>query len=442
MIIISTPHFVLMTRYFTNNNGQPSYQRAIPADLRRFFGGKKKNTRKLTGKHTNFALEIAKLAREDDRLFAELRGSAGVDAQTEAKARALLASYGVRPGDGLVRMEVPPGMSDQPHLTDLEHYLEVRAAHSTTDEADRLVRHLLTKPMPLVLSQVPAIYFQFHQKGNNPKFRKNAINHWKNLVPVLGDMPIEKLDREMANRYVATRIKQGVKTTTVSREINTIRAAFGVVIREKSLGIANQFESLTIQGLGEDSKRRLSFSNEEHRALISACLAKGDETRTLALLCCLTGARISEITGLRTLDVDLGGEIPFINITDHETRSLKTRQSRRQIPLVTLGVEALRCYMKSVMGDYLFPRYAGVEGVRGDSASGTVNNFIRKIAPQKSSHCFRHTMQTRMRHAGVQKAISDEIGGWGKVSHSDGYGQGYTLAQKLEALNQALKPVL
>ena len=442
MIILATPHFVLKTRYFVNNNGQPSYQRAIPKDLRRFFKDHRKITRKLTGKHTSFALEIAQLAREDSKLFAELRGSAGVSAQVEAKARALLAYYGVRPGDGLIRAEVPPGMWDQPHLTDFEHYLEVRASHGTTDEADRLARHLLTKPMPICLSEVLSVYFRFHEKGNSQKFKKTARAHWKNIITVLGDMPIEKLDREMANRYVETRLKQGVLTTTVAREVNTIRAALGVVIRENSLGLSNQFESLTIRGLGEDSKQRLPFTHEEHRALIVACIAKADDIRMLTLLCALTGARISEIAGLRVCDTDLAAEVPHINITDYGTRSLKTKQSRRQVPLVNPGVQALRGYLESVEGEFLFPRYAGVEGVKGDNASNTINNFVRTIAPGKTSHSFRHAMQDLMRHAGVQKSVSDEIGGWGKLSHSDRYGQGYTLAQKLEALSQALKPVI
>lgn len=442
MIILSTPHFVLKTQYFVNNNGQPSYQRAIPMDLRSFFGGKQKITKKLTGKHTNFALEVAKLAREDDRLFAELRGRAGVDAQTEAKARALLASYGVRPGDGLVRMEVPPGMSDQPHLTDLEQYLEVRATHGTTDEADRLARHLLTKPMPLVLSQVPAIYFQFHQKGDSAKFRKDALKHWKNVVPLLGDLPIEELDREMANGYVEARLKQGVKTATVAREVNTIRAALGVVIKEKSLRIANQFESLTIRGLGEDSKRQLPFSLEEHRALIKACAGKKDDIRVLTLLCCLTGARIAEIVGLRVKDVHLDGELPYLNVIDYEKRSLKNKNSRRQIPLVALGVTMLRDYLAANQSEFLFPRYMGSIGVKANSASITVNNFIRTIAPNKTSHSSRHAMQDLMRNAGVHKSLSDEIGGWGKSGISDRYGLGYSMAQKLDALNLALKPVL
>lgn len=442
MIIISTPHFVLKTKYLTNNNGQLCYQRAVPKDLRRFFGDKQKIIKKLTGKHLSLALEAAKLAREDDRLFAQLRGRAGVDAQTEARARAVLSRHGVRPGDGLVRMEVPPGMSDQPHLIDFEHYLELRATHGATDEADRLAKHLLTKPMPLVLSQAPAIYFQFHQKGGSAKFRKNALAHWKNVVPLLGDLPIEELDREMANRYVETRLKQGVKTTTVAREVNTIQAVLGVVIKEKSLGITNQFESLTIRGLGEDSQRRLPFNLEEHRALIKACVEKKDDIRVLALLCCLTGARIAEIAGLRVKDVYIDSDLPYLNITDHEKRSLKNKNSRREIPLVALGVTVLRDYLVSSQSEFVFPRYMGSRDVKGNGASVTVNNFIRTIAPDKTSHSSRHAMKTLMRHAGVQKSISDEIGGWGKLSHSDGYGQGYTLEQKLNALNIALKPVL
>jgi integrase len=441
LIIISTPHVVLKTKHFLLNHGQPYYQRAIPKHLVKYFNGQKKISRKLIGSETSMTLEIAKMAARDTQTFLSLSGGAGEQAELEAKALALLGRYGLKPLDGLSKVQTPYGF-DTPHLTDIEEYFEYRGSRNELSDADLLAQRLLREPLPLTLSRVMEIYFANHPKGTNERFQRNATMHWCHVERILGDIPLAEITRDMARNFVKARLEEGVKTASVRRELNTIQAALKVVIREKSLKLENHFEGLAIPGQGRDSKKREPFSHDEHSALIKRCLQSSDDVRVLTLLCAITGARISEIAGLRVSDVDLSAEVPHISIADYGNRTLKTPNSRRLVPLVHQGAEAVSSYLKTVTGVYLFPRYANDQGVNSNAASATVNKFIRTLAPEKTSHCLRHTMMDLCRAANVPDSVALEIGGWSGQSIGHSYGHGYSMIQKREALTRALSPVL
>ncbi len=441
MIIISTPHVVLKTRYFLLNHGQPYYQRAIPKHLVKYFNGQKKISRKLSGAETSMSREIAKMAARDTQTFLSLTGGAGEQAEREAKALALLGYYGLKPLDGLIRVQTPYGFGT-PHLTDIEHYFEYRGSRNELSDADLLAQRLLREPLPLTLSRVMEIYFANHPKGTNERFQRNATMHWCHVERILGDIPLAEITRDMARNFVKARLEEGVKTASVRRELNTIQAALKVVIKEKSLKLENHFESLAIPGQGSDSMKREPLTHDEHRALIKTCVQSGGEVRVLTLICAITGARISEIAGLRVSDVDLSAEVPHVNITEYGNRTLKTANSRRIVPLVTIGVEAVSAYLKTLTGVYLFPRYANERGVSSNAASATVNKFIRTLAPEKTSHCLRHTMMDLCRAANVPDSVALEIGGWSGQNIGHSYGYGYSMHIKNDALTRALSPVL
>ena len=441
MIIISTPHFVLKTRYFLLNNGQPYYQRAIPKHLIKYFNGQKKISRKLSGTETSMAREIAKMAARDTQTFRSLTGGAGEQAELEAKALALLGHYGLKPLDGLNRVHTPYGLGT-PHLNDIDEYFQWRGSCGEFSDVDLLAQRLLREPLPIKLSRVMEIYFSNHPKGTNEKFQRNALMHWCHVERVLGDIPLAEITRDMARHFVKARLEEGVKTASVRRELNTIQAAIKVAIREKSLKLENHFEGLAIPGQGRDSKQREPLTHDEHSALIKRCLQSSDEVRVLTLICAITGARISEIAGLRVSDVDLSAEVPHINIADYGNRTLKTPNSRRLVPLVQFGAGVVSSYLKTISGVYLFPRYTNDQGVNSNAASATVNKFIRTLAPQKTSHCLRHTMMDLCRLANVPDSVALEIGGWSGQSIGHSYGHGYSMIQKREALTRALSPVL
>jgi len=142
------------------------------------------------------------------------------------------------------------------------------------------------------------------------------------------------------------------------------------------------------------------------------------------------------MVGLRKQDLDLKKR--SIQVRPHKGRSLKNEQSIREIPLLPLAYEALKAQANSVQGELLFPRYATLDSCNADSASAALNKWAKKFVPEKSMHCFRHSMRDLLRAVMCPESISKEIGGWSS-SHdvSVQYGQGYPLNVKLEQLEKA-----
>lgn len=443
MLLICTKNITVKLRYYVNNHGQHYFQRAIPKGLRRFFENKRNVTHKLPSTHAAMLLEIERLARHYDQHFRALKnGRSGTPQQIQDQAVALLAAHGVLPGWGKKPALVPEGMYAFPHLDSIEDYLRDKKAAGTMSDVDCLAEQILTKPMPVLLSQAPQIYFDNHENGQKKKFKKDTEKHWRKIYSATGgDIPIENLTREMAKKYVSDRIKQ-VKTTAVAREISTIRAVLNVAIKEKGLNLANHFEGLKIPNKGRDSKPRRPFTNEEYKKLIGACFATGDEIRTLILVTCLTGARPSEVAGIRREDLFLDEAYPHFDLVEYADRTLKTKNSARKVPLIPLATEAVRKLLETHEKPVLFPRYCDGNEVSGDNVSGATRKYIASLGIDKTLYSSRHTVKTLLDRAGVQEYLAEVICGWGGASISRGYGDQHSIAQKFEALQMAFAPIL
>lgn len=441
MLILQTQQITVKTKYLVNNNGTLMFQRRIPLGLRKFFQGKQHIRLKLTGKQSSMVAEVMRHARDTDAMFKDLRSKSGVD-RTEAEAEAILAYYGLKPGSGNDKTSIPNPYDDQPHLIDFNEYLSYRAQSGGLTDADELAKTLLTKPMPLMLSKCLDIYYTNHSKGTKAKFRADTNKHFKHVFDVLGDVAVANITRADARKYIADRCKK-VTTNSVSREISTIKAVLNVVIRELELGINNPFLSIVIPDLGKDAKVREPYTNDEMKQIIAACIEKPADPQVILLLCALTGARLSEVTGLRRQDIDLSAEIPHINLTEYNERTLKTKNSKRSVPLVPLAARILGQHLDSHTKDVAFTLYNDGQDVKGTNASSTIVGFIKKLGIEdKTTHNTRHTMRDLLRHADVPPHIIDAIGGWGSNSVGESYGRGYSLSQKYEALSAALAPIL
>ena len=441
MLILQTKQMTIKTKYLVNNNGTWMYQRRIPLRLRKFFQDKQHIRLKLTGSRSSMSAEIIQHAKDTDALFNDLKNKTGTD-RTQAEAEALLAYYGLRPGAGNEKSRIPNRYDEFPQLVDVAEYFAYKTDKNLLTESDELARTLLTKPMPLMLSGCLDVYFANHQKGALPKFRIDTQKHFKHVFEVLGDMGVDSLNRQHARRYVEAR-RFKVSTNSVAREISTIKAVLNTVIREKELGISNPFLSLVIPDLGKDAKVRSPFKIDELKKMVDACLATPSDPQVILLLCILTGARLSEVTGLRRQDVSLDSAIPCIKLIEYNERTLKTKNSKRVVPLVPLAADTLKKHLSAHQAEVVFPAYSDGIAVNGNSASVTIADFIRRLGiKDKTTHNTRHTMRDLLLHSGVRPHLIDAIGGWGSNSVGDGYGEGYKPEQKYEALMMALAPVL
>jgi integrase len=82
-------------------------------------------------------------------------------------------------------------------------------------------------------------------------------------------------------------------------------------------------------------KEALAFTVEELQQGAAMALAGSSRLALLFPVLAETGCRLGEVVGLRLQDIDLKQEL--IRITPHSARSLKTRGSERELPLVGVG---------------------------------------------------------------------------------------------------------
>ncbi len=146
-----------------------------------------------------------------------------------------------------------------------------------------------------------------------------------------------------------------------------------------------------------------------------------------------TGARLSDVVGLKCEDVVLDAPIPHMVVHKNTLRRLKTKATVRKTPLVGHALEAAKRAIAKSKEVYLFPRYVNLKKgkIENDSASATLNKAL------KSRDCFtchhmRHTMRARLRNADVPAIRAEELQGWARASIADQYGD-QTALKNLQA---------
>ena len=138
--------------------------------------------------------------------------------------------------------------------------------------------------------------------------------------------------------------------------------------------------------------------------------------------------RLSEALGLVWDDIHLEHEFPHLDLKPHPWRRLKTSSSKRIIPLVGTSLEAIKIMHRQCDNPFLFKSYASKDGCNGNSCSATLNKWLKQHVPDAVIHSFRHSFRDRLRNAGVQSEMIDQLGGWSRQTVGQGYGRGYQLS--------------
>lgn len=394
------------------------------------------------------AKQVANLARTHDMLFEAYRGNPDL-ILPEKKLSALLTlqEFGLKQGDANTKLGFGQNqgydINETPHLDEFYDLMDELSRDGKLTEVDRLAMKALKSPLTTFLSEVLDIYFNHHPdgKGDDETFRIKVKRDWDRFVELIGDCPAEQLTRDMARQYVEHRESEGKKSATVQRELNTLRAIVAVAILEGEVEVSNPFERIR-PTKKDDAKKKLSYTYQELALIRAKCLEVNDDIRNLLLIQMYTGARISEIVGLRKQDCTFVQKIPCIKITPYDKRTLKTSNSTRVIPLIPEAQEiALRAIHQSET-DALFPRYNNlVSRPRADSASTYASIWLKELTQtDKTTHTFRHSLRDMFRNADITKDLQDEIHGGAKQNIADTYGEGSSVRRKMAALKKAWNP--
>ena len=228
---------------------------------------------------------------------------------------------------------------------------------------------------------------------------------------------------------------KGNKSGTIRRRLNSIRPVFRDAAREGEFEDRKIFEGLLIPEQKVDTKERLPFTEEEIALIQAECRVKNDDLRWIIALMSDTGMRLAEVVGLKVDDVVLDQPIPFVRIRPNHTRSLKTKGSERDMPLVGVSLRGASKAAESARGEFLFPRYIDSRSSppqhKATHASNSLVKWIKSLdiedKENKVAHSFRHSLKDRLRAVETPTDISNAIGGWKNRGVGEGYGKGYPL---------------
>jgi integrase len=425
------PGLFLVSKHLTTVNGIFYYNRKYPEELRHKFGGK---VRKKVSLGTRDALMAArkasKMAAEDEALWNAMRGNAElVPLQTKKAAQSLISEYNptewkqpYRPGELVTwsKSEVLASLmedeQDPLYGTDIQK------------EASRILAGEKSTPF---LSEALEVYLREHKNRDDKRFEKDTRLGLQLVFSKLGNRPMDSYTRQEITDW-RDELLQATKTATFKRRLNSIKAVFNKGCAEFQLMLPNPFEKLTIRGEGLDSEKREPYTQPELVLIKKAVEAADDDMRWIVGLQIETGARLSEIVGLRSDDVDLTHSIPHLKIRPllKLGRKLKNRQSERDVPLVGVSLWSAQRALKASPSEWLFPRYASDGNIKATHASNSLVKWLKKTVGRKEgigNHSFRHTMLDRLRDSGCPEDAAKQIVGHGAQTITRGYGRGYSL---------------
>lgn len=423
------------------------FRRGIPQELRHAFEGKPYYVRSTgTSNPVQATRELEKINKqyEQDIARAKIKGDSGV---TLSAIRKSFESFGldVR-GQGSAR--------DRELLSDI--YLDEklyttnpRIYHTgSEDEIDELVEKALTPVeqrmheilsvgLKLKVTEYVEPYLELKGKADNKKFKNDLNSAVKFFVDALGNDCPENYSRTDLNKLIKYGLSK-VKTSTIHKRLGLLRAMFNKVKLEYEIEGDHPFHNWDIPSFGEDKTEREDFSHEELNTIVKKIKPDTDIGRII-LIMLNTGMRVNEVLGLRREDISLDNDYPYLKLQKNPFRRLKTKNSKRIIPLVGEAYEAVKEAVGS--SEWLFEHYLdrAQNKFKNDSVSNAVNKRLRTLLgdDSPSAHSFRHSMNTLLRNVDCPKDVREELLGW-RSSVSDMYGSPTDIAKKSNYLRDAI----
>ena len=150
-----------------------------------------------------------------------------------------------------------------------------------------------------------------------------------------------KIKADTVNDYIQNRKNLGVSYSSVLRSVASLKKFFGYAFEA---GITKRNPAEGINMPKPQRKMPITMTDEEVVDLLEApdkATLKGIRDSAMLELMYATGARVSEIVGLKTGDVVLKNEVVI----------LQTGKKSRYVPIGSVAIDALYKYIKDCRGE-------------------------------------------------------------------------------------------
>ena len=294
-----------------------------------------------------------------------------------------------------------------------------------------LITHVQAEQVGASVSLGDALktYLKLKGHGRGKTFFQGAQRSIEYLKDACANKLINDMHPSDASLFRDHLFERGMSSASVKRVFASVKSIINLAIREHGLLCSNVFAGAFIPDDAASAKR-LPIPNEVIRSIQEECLTINDENRWLVALISDTGMRLSEAAGFHLSDFYLDEDIPYIDLKPQPWRSLKTKGSKRQIPLIGSSLWAAK-KIAGANSTFAFPRYIKGDEVNANSASAAINKWLKpRVTEGCVIHSFRHSLRDRLRSVECPSDVVDAIGGWATSGIGQKYGSGYSLAIK------------
>jgi integrase len=243
-------------------------------------------------------------------------------------------------------------------------------------------------------------------------------------------------------------IRRGVTGVNQAQQLAKVSAAFNRAVSKGALQL-NPFAGVKPEYTLEEkkiSRKKRAFTPEELRALSVASLSQPAPFGTIIQCLILTGARSSEICGLRVKDLRLIDGVLCFDIND-ENRSVKNAASVRAVPVPSILIDKLTALCAKLPPEV--PLFKGLPKRKQGPAHKLQIDASKLIRAHVTTdrrltlHCLRHTWRQRAARLKIDRDTSRAILGHveGVDDHDLTYGVRPTvveLAPSLELVAESL----
>ncbi len=409
------------------------YRRMVPPRLRSIIGSREVKRSLGTGdlQVAQRRWQTAKV--EVDRLFAE--------AEAAVKNPSIAAYKAVEEW----RQDRAARAVTQDQEEALDSHMTMLLERNNLDAHQRAVLEGLLRRQDQDGADNPPLSILFDRYNAERKLPAKTKLEWDGVLQrfratVGADLPVRAITpshvRGFKTALLGTTGRTGktLSPATVKKTMGALASVLSWAKREGYI-TANPAEGITVAAAkGDPEDRRMPYATEDLKKIF-AVRREGDANHWLPWLALYTGARLEELGQLRTADVREEDGVPYLAIEAGNGKRIKTRSSRRRIPihpeLIRLGFLDFAARQRDAGHERLFPT---LKATRLGSLTAAWSKWWGRHArvecgvtdPRKTFHSFRHLWKDAAR-AVMPEEHHDSITGHSNGSVGRSYGTGVPL---------------
>ncbi len=218
------------------------------------------------------------------------------------------------------------------------------------------------------------------QTTKESTYKEYVRSYEKNLKPVFGQMPLDKISREKVQDYLFSYVKEEKYRTAEKLKLQ-LTCIFDMAYEDYNL--PSPMKKIVLPY--HESKKGSAFTKKEEKELVEYCIKNKEKDTSSAILVLLYfGLRRSELASIRVIDNSW-----------LECKTSKEKMGKnevlRKIPFTPM--------FKQVK------EYVDIEKAKNVNLN-SLHNRMKKIFPNHHLHELRYTFITRVKESGVNMELS------------------------------------